>query len=586
MTSFYKKLGIKQKFLLLFSIQIIIPLVFMGMMLYRTSTDIIQNKSIDYSVDMLKMIELRFNDFSDNVKVASEDLLYDPDVYEILQKDDTDSEITSEELVNLNAILRKICLSRDEIQAITLISNKGNFYTYDSSSGRANIERNLDYEELHGFALESEGQMTWKMVEGEGEKSLYVIRSIYNIDEYEELGLLVMQINLSNLEEVYANLSTEFMERISIVTQSGDFIIGTGQPTQIILSQLNELDETTVSTYWIDQEEDRLVCYRDVIYPAWRIVTEISLSKLNEDMNDFRNYFLIISAMTMLILSALSLFMAIDIIEPIKRLADGMRRMKKSKVHDAIIVDRKDELGYLGESFNDMSQEIDILVNQVYKEQLTRKEAELKTLQAQINPHFLFNTLESINWMARLNEVPEISDMVTALSSLMEAGIGKGGPMVLLREELDFVDAYILIMKNRYGDRLVFTKDVDRSVLRIKVPKLMLQPILENAIYHGIDKNRRTGEIHLAMYQKDEVIWIEITDNGKGMDQASVKALNAKLQEVDDSYLDQKVDHQFGIGLMNVNRRLKLFFGEDYGVQVESQEEAYTKVIISLPCKD
>ncbi len=205
-------------------------------------------------------------------------------------------------------------------------------------------------------------------------------------------------------------------------------------------------------------------------------------------MVDFRLWLIILMIATLTIMSMFSILMAIDIINPINKLVKSIKKVQEDKVYEEIAVDRMDELGYLSNCFNKMSLEIDILVNKVYKEQLTRREAELKALQAQINPHFLFNTLESINWMAMLNEAPQISEMVTSLSSLIEASIGKGNPLISIKEELRYVDSYILIMKkNRYGERLIYNKDVDDEI-NIQVPRLVLQPIVENAIYHGIGK--------------------------------------------------------------------------------------------------
>lgn len=582
MKGLYQKLSIKQKFFLLFSIQIIIPLVFMGMMLYRTSTDIIQNKSIDYSVDLLKMVELRFDDFSDNVQVTAQDILYDPIVYDVLEGDRTDTS----QLDDLYNLLRKVCLSRNEINGVSILISEEEHFSYNTTSGRAITEVGFDYQTILQEASNVSGQLSWYVDQSDSGhvRQIYVLRTINNIDRYEELGVMVIQLNLDELASVYGNLSTEFMEQIAIVTQDGDYVIGTGEPSQRQLSYLNELDETSVSNYWIDEEQNDLVCYRDLVHPSWRIITEISLPKLNEDMNEFRNYFLVIIAATILILSLLSSFMAVDIIDPINRLVDAMKHMKKDKVHDVVVVDRKDELGYLSESFNDMSGEIDFLVNQVYKEQLTRKEAELKTLQAQINPHFLFNTLESINWLARMNEVPEISSMVTALSSLMEAGIGKGGAMVSLREELEFADSYIRIMKGRYGDKLNYQNQVDRSVLAKRVPKLMLQPILENAIYHGIEKSRKEGTVSLLVEKSVDNIVIHITDNGKGMPVERLAQLNDLLSRTD--LLNEEEDISVGIGLINVNKRLKLFFGDQYGIRIESVEGQHTTVIIHIPIKE
>ncbi len=585
-----KSFSIQQRLLLLFSIQILIPLLFMGTMLYRTSRNIIQNKSIEYTQDLLTMVELRLNDFSNNVKVASQDMLYDRVIYNILAEDATNqgenngADITQyEEINSVNNILRKACLSREEIQSIALISNHQTYYTYDSNIGRASIEQLLPYEKMKAVALEAGGEAVWFLdLDAKGEvKNLYVTRSIYDISNYQEIGLMAILIRREALERVYGDLSTEFMQSIAVVSNTGEWITGSGDET-LELQQTYTALEFKDSSHVVDNKRGILLSVKEMKEPNWRILAEISVDKLNEDLYAFRTYFIVIMIATLLILSALSIFFAMDILTPIKRLVHGMKTMQESKTHDEIIIDRQDELGYLSQCFNDMSREIDILVNRVYKEQLTRKEAEIKTLQAQINPHFLFNTLESINWMARLNHVDEISEMVTALSALMEAGIGKGEALVSLEEEISFVDSYILIMKNRYGERLDFTKSIDESLLSILVPKLLLQPLVENAIYHGVDKFRRPGKVVLIIRRTDQHIEIEVLDNGKGMTAQEMEELNANLRERNDAYLFSEKSGM-GIGLVNVNRRIKLFYGAQYGIRIESVYEEYMKVVLTLP---
>ena len=581
-----KRISIRKRLLLLFSIQILIPLLFMGTMLYRTSRDIIQNKSIDYTEDLLKMIELRIEDFSNNVKVASQDILYDRVVYEILAKD-SENKLENlksyEDVYAVNNILRKACLSREEIQSIALISNYQNYYTYDSNIGRASIEQLVPYEKMKTVALKAGGEAVWFLdLNEKGDvKNLYITRSIYDISNYEEIGLMAILIRKEALERVYGDLSTEFMQSIAIVSDSGEWIIGSGEGTTELQNTYEEVDFEG-KNHVVDDERRILLSFNKLEEPEWRILAEISVDKLNEDLYAFRTYFLIIIGATLLILSVLSIFFAMDILTPIKRLVHGMKTMQESKTHDEIVVDRQDELGYLSQCFNDMSREIDILVNRVYKEQLTRKEAEIKTLQAQINPHFLFNTLESINWMARLNSVDEISEMVTALSALMEAGIGRGGPLVTIKEEIEFVESYILIMKNRYGERLNFNKSIDSSLLGIKVPKLLLQPLVENAIYHGVDKFRKQGKVYLIIRKIDQRVEIEVLDNGQGMTETEIQELNKNLNEGSDAYLFSN-NSGMGIGLKNVNRRIKLFYGAEYGIRVESIYEEYMKVVVTIP---
>ena len=582
----YKNIPIQKKLLLLFSVQIIIPMVFMGVILYQNTHNIIQNKSISYTADVLKMIELRMADFSDDIIDSTRDIIFDRQLYEILDKEAYHSkQLNEEEIAYIYDTLSKICLAEKYIQSIAIIPREGKTYSYDIYAGKVGIKETVPYEALRDLASENEGESAWYYdLDEEGAiKNLYLVRMINDNDTLEEKTLLVVLINREALKGIYSELSNEFVQHINILSPENKWIIGTesnwvNDEISLALEEANKQ-----WNYKIDNKSDRLVAAIRMKDTGWKIIAEGSLQKLlSDELNHFRLLLVLIMVCTLIILSIFSILTAVDIIAPINRLVEGIKKVDQEKVYEPVIVDRQDELGYLTPCFNKMSEEIDRLLNQVYKEQLTRKEAELKALQAQINPHFLFNTLESINWMAQLNNVPEIRDMVTSLGALMEASIGKGNPMVPLSKELHYIDSYILIMKNRYGERLVYESDIDKSLLSSRVPKLLLQPLIENAIYHGIDRTRKKGIIHLAVKRGDnEDIMIEITDNGKGLVPEEVALMNQKFQDDKDDYLLGEDRH--GIGLKNVNGRIKLFFGADYGLSVESKYEEYTKIKVRIP---
>ncbi len=581
----YRKKSIKQKLLLLFSVQIIIPIIFIGIMLYKNTYKMIQDKSISYSIDLLKMIKLRINDFSNEMVNISQDIIYDTKLYETLRGQVNGKRSDSDESIEYTYnLLSKICLSKKGVQSIALISTQGRTYSYDLNAGRTNIREMLPYKKLLIEARKGAGSVRWYCDSDKDGNltNLYLARMIYDVDSLKELGLMAILIDREQLKTVYSDLSISFMQNVNILSPDNKWIMGT-QEDWGTSDQVQFIKENTKEwDYIVNKEEKYLLTYMCAEDTGWKIVTEASLDKLiNNELKSFRNKFIILTIVTILVLSVFSILMAIDFINPIKRLVASIIRVKEENVHQEVVVDREDELGYLSECFNNMTQEIDRLLNEVYKEKLTRREAELKALQAQINPHFLFNTLESINWMAQLNNVPEIRDMVTSLGALMEASIGKGNPMIPLSKELKYVDSYILIMKNRYGDRLIYDSEIDQTVLNAKVPKLLLQPLVENAIYHGIDRKRNKGIIKLVIRKIRENISIEVIDNGRGITPEEVQILNEKFtNERDELILGE--GHK-GIGLMNVNERIKLFFGSEYGLSIESEYEMYTKLKINIP---
>ena len=532
--------------------------------------------------DLLKMVELRLDDFKENLTSITEDILYDQNMYAVLnESSDTISEEAKERCYQS---LRRLCKSNGKLQSVAIATLEGHIYSYDLNAGGVPDE-SIPFSQMLETVRAAHRMPTWYIQPTEdGQANLYMLRMIHDSDNFNEIGFIILKVNRERLKNVYFDLSTEFMESIQILSQDNLWIIG------MDMTPLSEAEGEWLSkqseewSYEINNKSQHMIAYMNIWGTPWKVVAKTSLKELfSQEMAHFRVVFVVIMITTVLIVSIFSILMAMDIIEPINRLVHSIKKVEQENVHEEVLVDREDELGYLSKCFNKMSCEIDNLLNRVYKEQLTRKESELKALQAQINPHFLFNTLESINWMAQLNNVPEIRDMVTSLSALMEASIGKGSPMVPLSKELKYIDSYLLIMKNRYGDRLTYENHIDKSLLRNEVPKLILQPLVENAIYHGIDRMRKKGVITLTMEQRQNQIYIEIKDNGKGMTPEEVEDMNRLFKEDNHDYL--LGTNRKSIGLANVDGRLKLFFGQEYGLEVESEYENYTKMKFYVPMK-
>lgn len=583
---YYNKLTITKKVLLLFSIQVIIPTTLMGTLFYQNTTHIIENRSISYTADLMKMVELRMKDFSDALIDSTENIIYDSKVNELFSYPQTQGEVSVQLRNSLMQSLRRVCLANNKLQAVMIASLDGqHMYTYDLNAGEANIKDSIPYGDMLRKARKSIDGVCWYISDREdGKKDIFFVRLLYSPNTFKEMGLIAFEINQDKIPEMYLDLSTDFIEDVTILLDDYSTVASSSSQGLSDKEMQWVKDNTREWSYKSDKLRREVISCIAVKDTPWIIVSRASMGRLyTTDMGAFKSIFILIMICEVILLSIFSIFFAVDIVNPINKLARTIKKFKENNIHEDLVLERDDEIGYLANSFNDMASQIDTLVNSVYKEQLTRKESELKALQSQINPHFLFNTLESINWMAQLNNVPEIRDMVTSLAALMEASIGKGSPKVPLKKELKYVDNYLLIMKNRYGDRLNYESDVDESTLRIEVPKLILQPLVENAIYHGIDRTRKQGLIKLTIKRQEDKIYIEIMDNGKGMMPEEVQSLNEAFKEDNHEYL--LGINKKSIGLVNVNGRIKLFYGQDYGLEIESEYEQYTKMKLYLPSK-
>lgn len=286
---------------------------------------------------------------------------------------------------------------------------------------------------------------------------------------------------------------------------------------------------------------------------------------------------LIFAAIVFSVLAAWSLSRSIYI--PIKKLHDVTATITKNDLQVLVTRDNVDEITELGLSFNIMIGKIKELLDSKIKEQENLKKAELRALQAQINPHFLYNTLDTIIWMAEAKKTEQVVEIVNVLSNFFRISLSKGADWITIREEVERTRSYLTIQKMRYRDIMDFKIEMDENAARNTVLKLILQPLVENALYHGIKNKRQGGTISVRVkcYGENEVL-LEVEDDGIGFTDDKLAQLRAEL---DDDSGDIKMESGFGIG--NVNRRIRLYYGKQYGLSVRSEYSVGTCVTLIIP---
>lgn len=273
----------------------------------------------------------------------------------------------------------------------------------------------------------------------------------------------------------------------------------------------------------------------------------------------------------------LSLLFSRYLSRPIMRLMEHMEVIASGDFKRNPDIESDDELGMIGQQVNEMSAHISVLMENRIRDEQEKKDLEIKMLQTQINPHFLYNTLDSIKWIATMQHNAGIVKVVTALSSLLK-NMAKGfNEKVTVRQELDFVDSYITVEKIRYIELFDVEISVeDPALYEARIIKLTLQPLIENSIFSGIEPSGKPGLIQIQIFSRDETLYIRIRDNGVGISEENIARVLTDTSRVMKHYMS-------GIGLPNVDRRIKLIYGEEYGLQIESQVGEYTCVTVSLP---
>ncbi|MDP3179429.1 MAG: sensor histidine kinase [Spirochaetaceae bacterium] len=310
-------------------------------------------------------------------------------------------------------------------------------------------------------------------------------------------------------------------------------------------------------------------------YTGWRTMGVFSLPESQREVFTIRYWTLIIGGITMALAIGAAFFFTESISKPVLGLRTLMKRAEHGDLSVRFAGATQDEIGELGHGFNEMIGRIQNLIDQVYSEQRSKREAELRILQEQIKPHFLYNTLDTIQWMAQEHRVEDVVCMVGALTRLFRIGLSKGRELISLADELEHVESYLCIQKMRYEDKFDFEIRCDPELRTRQVLRLILQPLVENAIYHGIKERRGRGTLEVEARAVGAELLLSVKDDGAGMSEATLAQLVESLEEGGAAVN--------GYGVRNVHERIRLTFGKPYGLSFRSSPGQGTIVVARHP---
>jgi len=313
----------------------------------------------------------------------------------------------------------------------------------------------------------------------------------------------------------------------------------------------------------------------------WRVVSVSSDADLVTGWGYVQLTYAVIGLVVFVVLGLITNFISQGITRPVHQLQQVMRSVETGEFRQAGDLRATDEIRELAREYDLMVSRIRDLMAANDREQELKRKSDLRALQAQINPHFLYNTLDSIVWMAEMDRSPEVVKMTTALSRLFRISISRGRELIPLRDELDHVRNYLTIQKLRYQDQFHYAIEVDDSLLDYTVLKIILQPLVENAIYHGVRNLSSSGLIEIGGAARDGTLQLWVHDNGMGMGPEELGTLLSRLRNAEG---DSGASEGQGLGVINVHQRIQLYFGSGYGLQVTSEPEAGTTITCTMPC--
>ncbi|WP_315069471.1 histidine kinase [uncultured Clostridium sp.] len=323
--------------------------------------------------------------------------------------------------------------------------------------------------------------------------------------------------------------------------------------------------------------EDYIVLCKESPIPNNYLINVIPLNNISKEIKNSKNVVIWASIFLLLFLSLIVYYATKAILKRLYKIISAVKQVQAGDLMPSIEVYGSDEVGVLAHNFREMMKTIDTLIKDSINKEIITKEAELKALKTQINSHFLYNTLENIRMMALVEENYMVSDCLASLGDMMRYNMKWNNEFVPLNEEIKHIKNYISLMTIRYDFEISLNIDIDTEILNIKILKLTIQPLVENAVKHGLSEKlvSENGNISISVEIDEAYLYLNVKDDGKGVD-------ITKVQEVQ-NYINGNTDKIYGLGLKNVNDRIKLFYGREYGIIIEAKEECYTKITLKLP---
>lgn len=394
-----------------------------------------------------------------------------------------------------------------------------------------------------------------------------------------QLGVLLVDMDYSGISRMMEQINTSGNGQYFYLCDSDGEIIY--HPHQVQLnsdmeeessrvaaaSKENLYDETVNGTH-------RKVMVNTISYTGWKLVCVMPRAIFTNQMMDVKQFVLLLILLMAMMLAFVNRVVSVKISSPIMKLNNSVTKYEEGK-EGAIFIGGSLEIRHLGKSIQKSYRQNAALMQKVVWEQNERRKSELDVLQSQINPHFLYNTLDSITWMIEGERNDEAAFMISQLAKLFRISLSKGHTIIRIKEELQHAKSYMNIQQTRYKNKFSVTFDIAPEILEDCVVKLILQPILENAIHYGVREMDDMGEIHVRGIRQNGEIILSVTDNGMGIPEDEIEFLLMDTQRV----------HKkgSGVGLVNVNNRIKILFGEKYGLHIESEPDVGTTVSIRIP---
>ncbi len=574
----FKFLSLRYKIIIFCICCFIIPLSIVTAITFNITSETVKNKANTVNYNLLSQIGDNLNYVLDNVHGLSLYLLIDKNLTEILKSNKTDDIESIKTINSIQESLLNWINTNKNISYIGIVGNNGvgievgNFYL-----GR--YYKDFKNQDISNMFSSSKWQMNGQLgyfIDSESQDITFIrnIRDKNNL--LQNLGLTLINVPENSLYKIYSDKFSED-SKTYIIDQNGT-IISSSERSKLgqafDSSLINRMKKNKDSRY-LDigsKGKKSFLYYYKLDNVNWYVINEIPVSSVLTDTALIGRVIFITTILFGFIYILFTVFYMKRVLKPLIEMSRSMKEIEKENYSVNIIADTNDEVGILARSFNRMVRKLDELIKLVYSFEIKQRDVQIEMLRSQINPHFLYNTLDCIFWKSRMENAPVTSEMIKALSMFFRKSIGNIREKARVSDEMEHIRNYIYIQSQRFESRIEFSMNVDETLMKYSTINFVLQPLVENSLHHGIERNGGVGTIEINIFKSADKLVMEVTDDGYGVD----------LEEIDRLMKNPEAENR-GLAIKNINDRIQLLYGEKYGLFYKNNEEGGTTATVVQP---
>lgn len=569
-----KKLSVKQKIILLALFSTLIPLFLIGPFTFLYLNKVIENKVSTTTSNFLSVVDWNINTFIADVENLSNIIFSSDDIQGYLSYPKMSARLYILETRSRNLLKNITIVNKPYINAVYIGNEQHEFLKLNKgeSNYTGHIYNHIKEASWYKVLKQSEWAGVWikgnetSLVKGDNNQLMFG-RVIRDVGTSEEIGISIISVNKAVFNNMFKDIKTD--GDILIMNNKNTIYFSERKKKFKVKELANALENAGAQGKIIKEINGTKysINFHTNAKTNWKIVSIIPYQSIVKEINYIRIINASLLAISFLLAMLSALLISKKITKQLALLRIILQKMKSREYISGITFDNEDEIGQIGNRFVELYNRNNELTVKLYESQLKEKEAELLALQSHINPHFLYNTLNSIFWMAEKAKVKPIAKMAVSLSKLFKLTLNNGSHITLVKNEIEQVKSYLQIQNIRFDNKIEYSIDIDPFILDEKIIKLLLQPLVENAVQHGLEQQNGQGKIIIKGIKEEEKMIFEVIDNGIGFNSEEFFWENQ------------------GYALKNINERIGLYYGTEFGLSITSKLNMGTRAVLTIGIK-